>query len=551
MRSTLGKAVVVAVCLSWVAAGCSRAHYRKSADREVYGIVKAGSAQVPGMLKDFDVEPYRGDILEKRPAAPAGAETPEPAAAGAPPAEKTVVISLAKALEIAALNSRDYQNQKESLYLSALSLTFQRFQFAPRFSGTLSGDYTFTGVDNDQEASADSSFGFSWLFNTGTELSVSLATSLSKFLTGSPRSAASSFLSVAVTQPLLRGAGISVTEPLVQAERNVIYEIRRFVHYRRIFFVSVLSGYFRVLQNRQVVENEEVNYKNQDLLRERAEAWGEANRMDGVQVDQIRQAVLAAENSVVRAKQSYESSLDAFKITLGLPTACKLELDPTELANLREAGVVEVDVPEERLIEVGLSHRLDLMTARDKVDDAARKVEVAANDLLPGLDLSAQLGAGTEDGKPLKFSQDATDISLGLELDLPLDRLSERNSYRERLIDQERAERDHADQRDRVVQQVRDAWRQYVQARQSYTIQKASVELAERRVDSTMMLLEAGRKEARDLLDAQQSLLGAQNSMARALVDYRAASLELARDMDILEVDENGQMKETFDEFKD
>ena len=83
----------------------------------------------------------------------------------------------------------------------------------------------------------------------------------------------------------------------------------------------------------------------------------------------------------------------------------------------------------------------------------------------------------------------------------------------------------------------------------SYRIASASVDLARRQVDSTEMLLQAGRAIIRDVLDAQSALLSAQNNLAAALVDYRVARLDLAVNMDILHVSETGQLKESFDEY--
>ena len=46
-----------------------------------------------------------------------------------PPLLPRKVLTLAEALEIAAENSRDYQRQKESVYLAALDVTLQRYLF--------------------------------------------------------------------------------------------------------------------------------------------------------------------------------------------------------------------------------------------------------------------------------------------------------------------------------------------------------------------------------------------------------------------------------------
>jgi outer membrane protein TolC len=58
------------------------------------------------------------------------------------------------------------------------------------------------------------------------------------------------------------------------------------------------------------------------------------------------------------------------------------------------------------------------------------------------------------------------------------------------------------------------------------------------------LFLEAGRIQIRDLLEAQDALLSAQNSLTRAVVDYRIGELEFQRDLDLLEVNELGLWRE-------
>jgi outer membrane protein TolC len=56
--------------------------------------------------------------------------------------------------------------------------------------------------------------------------------------------------------------------------------------------------------------------------------------------------------------------------------------------------------------------------------------------------------------------------------------------------------------------------------------------------------MEAGRAETRDLLEAQDALLNAQNSLTAARVDYRIAELEIQRDMGVLTVTDAGVWEE-------
>jgi outer membrane protein TolC len=325
--------------------------------------------------------------------------------------------------------------------------------------------------------------------------------------------------------------------------------MRRFVRFQRTFFVGVYTEYFRVLESRQVLRNELVNYENLTRALERAEAMAEAGRLPEFQVDQTRQDVLSARDRLERAQQRYHESLDDFKLTLALPTEAHIVLDLAELKALEETEPTPLPYSRDYARQVALRQRLDLRTAEGQVVDANRKVEVAINQLRPGLDVVLRADTATEDTKPLKFAGYKNAYSAALELDLPLERTSERNAFRRRLIQAQAALRGHEELRDTVVQQVRNRWRAYLRARRSYEIQSRSVELARSRVESTSMLLEAGRANTRDMLEAREALLGARNALVQAVVDYKVARLELARDMDILTVHPDGQMEANFSEY--
>jgi outer membrane protein TolC len=87
---------------------------------------------------------------------------------------------------------------------------------------------------------------------------------------------------------------------------------------------------------------------------------------------------------------------------------------------------------------------------------------------------------------------------------------------------------------------VRQAFRQLEATAEQYTIQKKALALAEDRVKNTILLLKLGRVQMRDLLDAQDSLLEAQNDLTSALVGHTIAKLNFYRDVGILQVKPDG-----------
>ena len=68
--------------------------------------------------------------------------------------------------------------------------------------------------------------------------------------------------------------------------------------------------------------------------------------------------------------------------------------------------------------------------------------------------------------------------------------------------------------------------------------------LAERRVESTDLFLQAGEAQIRDLLEAQEDLVEARDGLVSAVVNYHVATLNLKRDLELLEVNEKGLWRE-------
>jgi outer membrane protein TolC len=512
-----------------ITTGCSREHYKSEADDEVYKIINNKWQKDFGQKVNYKVS----DV----PASPNDVKT-EAVTSG--------IISLSDAAAMATAGNRDYQKQKESLYLTALDLTLARHQFARQWFGTIDAGYNkgndVISGENFETANSDAKVGFNQLLADGGQISANIALDWARFLTGDPRTSLGSVLSASFTQPLLRGAGREIAqENLTQAERDALYQIRSFNRFRQSFVVSIISDYYFVLQQRDMVTNAENNYKRVAESAARLEMEAEAGRRNRFEVDQAEQNVLNAKNDYVRAVERYEQQLDEFKIRLALPTDANVAIDQNELRALEAMGVSEPNYTVEAAIKTAMVSRLDLANSFDSVDDAVRKVEVAANGL--GADLNLVGSAAVNSTERTEFERlqfHKGNYSLGVNADLPLDRLAERNIYRESLIALQQRQREYDNSVDAVKLDVRQAYRQLQESAERYKIQKNSTELAAKRVESTSLLLEAGRLTTRDLLDAQTALLQAQNGLTAALIDHTIAKMSFFRDIGVLQVRPDG-----------
>lgn len=518
-----------ALLLGFALGGCSAASYRTSADEEAYEIVAERRKELGTASRPFTIDVAAQTLRTEL----------ESAAAASKPAAKT--LDLRQALLVAAENSRDYQRRKEQVYLAALDLALEKYRFGFIPSVTGAGNVNGT-AETATDTDASITGGVTRLLGSGARIVSSIGVGLFRsLLTSEGWRTLPSSLALSVTQPLMRGFGSSIVrEPLTQAERNVLYEVRNFERFRQEFAVDVATRYYRVLQDANVIDNEKTNYENLKLVRERNEGLQAAGRLSDVEVGQARQNELSARNRWIVAQQSYASRLDEFKIFLGLPTSAQIGLADDELKKLASDGMLAVEVKEELSYATALERRFDYHTARDRVVDATRKVKIAEDALRAGLGVTGAYNITSNEGQPSNFQGSDAPWSVGLDLDLPVYRLPERNAYRSSLITLEVEKRAESLSRDNIRLDIRNSLRTLGQTRESYEIQQTAVGLAERRVEGATLTLQAGRASTRDLLESQEALVQARNALTRNLVDYTLARLTLFSDLGALVLDEDG-----------
>jgi outer membrane protein TolC len=548
MKSKLRHAVqtVFAFGIAVAISGCTASHHQKSADDEAYRALSGKTDQVRNSDPDFSIEQTNRVVLDHLPS-----RTSAPDFLGAEDGSAEVgahIVSLDEALRLAVAHNRSYQSRKEGLYLSALGLTLARHRFTPIFSGNVAAD-TQKRVDDlveSQTAGVSGGVGAGWLVRDVGRISTAFTTDFLRFLTGDPRSVTSSRLGATFSRPLLRNGGFKAElEALTQAERNLLYDLRDFTQFRKDFSVQIASAYYGILGQRDSVRNSFLNLQSSRTNAVRTRALAAEGRVTQADLGRLEQQELDAENRWTSAVRDYKRRLDEFKLTqLGVPVTVNLVLDDGDLAALR------IDHPTLDLsdsIAIALEARLDFMNVKDRHEDSLRSVELAKNFLKPQLDLVANAGlnSGPARGGGLHLpSTDHYNWSAGLDLDLPFDRKSERNSYRSALIQEKRAARQVEQSEDGIRLDVRESWRTLEQAKRSYEISELGVKIAERRVEEQSILSDLGRAKAQDQVDAQNDLNSAKNARTQALVTHSIARLQFWNNMGILYIKDNGRWEE-------
>ncbi len=503
--------------------------------------------------------------------------------------DRPLPLSLVGALQVGARNNFEYQRMKENVFEVALYLDLARHFFENQYAQVIrsrldndnSGDRAVTSVTQSSDTTLYRSF------KNGLDFSANLGLDIVNLLTMGGASSMGLTADASISIPLLQGSGKHiVTEPLTQAERNVVYAIHTFERYKRTFAVDVADAYLRVLSQLDRIKNADANYHRLVVSVRRARRFADAGRLSETQVDQAVQDQLTAREGWITAHQSYQNALDQFKITLGLPVDADIELDPGELDRLtklmttvladagKDQTITEPNLPAdapvnfeppgwrnpgplEKLfvrdsapaVRLAFDNRLDLRNAQGQVYDAQRAVVVEADKLRAKLNLGADTGAGIAVGNSdndAEIRLDRARWTVPITLDLPLERTAERYNYRASLIALEQVIRNLGTLEDAIKQDIRSQLRNMLATRERVQIEAQGVFVAEKRVDSTTIFFEAGygNTEIRDVLESQRSLLSAQNRLTSAVVSYRIAELTLQQDMGLLKVDETGLWRE-------
>lgn len=248
-------------------------------------------------------------------------------------------LTLEDILHLAGINSREYQRQKEILYLAALRLTLDRFDYDLKFStggNRHTVDYThdrFGGTTVNRlnlptVVTADK------LMNSGADLVARFANSVVLTFHGVDGFAADvgSTLLLDLSQRVIQRDVIF--ERLTQSERDVVYAARDLARFRRELFQQLSGQYYRLLLNYRRIEIDSQDYFSNLRAWLQSQAEYRADRRARFEVDQFEQRSLESRSRLIGTSNSLEQALDQLKIRTGLPTELPINLDLTELEEL-------------------------------------------------------------------------------------------------------------------------------------------------------------------------------------------------------------------------
>lgn len=300
-----------------------------------------------------------------------------------------VILDLTGAVQLAYVHSREYRKELEDLYLSALDVSFERFRFDSQFFAT---NGTFFNTDgrlrngNNNSVSqlrTDDTFTVTKLFAAGGTLVVDLANTIVWQFSGPDTNVNTTLLDFTFIQPLARlGGRARVLERLTLVERQLIYNVRQMEFYRQGFYAQVATGraatdgpnrrggvsgaglqgftgfgggfgrinvqnvtasgvvgaggFLGLLQDQIGIRNQEANVTTlRDSLTRLQDEFDADRIKDKFQVELARQALYEGQSKLLASKAAYQTTLDTFKVFLGLPPETDVEIRDPQLSRFQ------------------------------------------------------------------------------------------------------------------------------------------------------------------------------------------------------------------------
>lgn len=339
-------------------------------------------------------------------------------------------------------------------------------------------------------------------------------------------------LTLALTQPLLRNAGVAVNTANIRiAENTSARSVQDLVAAQLAVVRGVHEAYWNLVF---AIENLEVRNKSLALAartledNRKREKVGHIPHLEVVgaeaDVGRRREEINLAEATIAQASDALRNLIN--------DVADNLQ-DNTQIVPEDRAVMIQVEVNEFNAVREALMYRPDLKQAHIDVSSAGIALEVTKNALLPNVDVSMTY---TRNGLARHFREsleDAVehgqtrDLQAGISVTIPLGFNAERSVHTRRQLDKTQLILTLKNTERTVVVDVRDAVRSVWTAKSSVRRAEQDRIFREKNVISEQRKFEVGKKTSLDVLQAQDDLSRAESAELAAIVEYMITLVRL------------------------
>jgi outer membrane protein TolC len=380
-------------------------------------------------------------------------------------------------------------------------------------------------------------------------------------------------LNLSFSQPLLKNAGIAFqTAPIRIAENLHLISEDRWQEFITDILVSVSQAYWDLVF---AFENLEVRKKSLELAKELLqdnETQVRLGTMAPIDLLQSQTGVALREEEVIVAEAVLESAQDILKELLQLDSAPTYSLTQILPTDLPSTPPPQGDSHLEDAIALAFENRPEYRAALKELETKNLRIKVAENQLLPALDFIGNVGlnglAGTaipttdlsaiEKLSPLEqilvlvgavpaptftspldgkwkesyeelFNPDSHQWSVGLRFEFPLQNNGAKADFLQAKMNGHRALWALRSLEQKVVLEVKEAWRALEVNQKKIRTSETSVRLATQQLEAEHKRLSLGLSTNYQVLQMEEDLRNVQINNLRARVDYWKARAKMLK----------------------
>ena len=512
------------------------------------------SAQVTPKVTPLQEAPTRistGNLFH-RPAAPAQVQGPSRVDEFV--ANGKLRLGLEDAILLTLLNNSDVNVDRAQFDLSQFAVQRARAPFDPLFvagfiptRSTSPSASSLNGASTLSTLNQASTTSFSQTFQSGTGVSVGMTstrfTTNSSFATVNP--SFTSGLTFSVSQPLLRRFGFFTNRaPIIIAQRGVRQSRANFESQLNDTVQRVINQYWDVVQARKTLEVLKKSLELAEASYQRDKRALELGALPPLDIYRSESQVAQRKVPVIQAEYSLKQSENTLRQTIGADLDARagaLDLELTEPADTN--GKLEiVDLQESLANALKNRPEIEAQSQQLAIDDTNAKL--AANNLRPDVNFSASytssgLGGMVFDnstGTPVlvsnggfgdSFSQlggfSFPTYSMSLQLRFPIRNSAAAADLGTALVSKRRSIYQMRGLQQTIVTEVKNAVHDLEQAELVITAAQESRDLAAKNLAAEERKYQLGAQTIFFVLDAQNQLSQAEQSLVQAQISYQKA----------------------------
>jgi len=498
---------------------------------------------------------------------------------------RTLSISLNQAIELTFQNNLDLRAERYSPAIAGQEIQNAEGAFDTYLFSDFTHSYSRSGISSSIQSAGETvlettisyaDLGFRKLIKTGSLLEIKL--DLNRFKGNSSwlilNPSYTTHLNFTLAQPLLKNGGIAFNTAPIRIARIVhLMTEDRWKSYVTDTLLAVVQAYWDLVfafQNHQVRQSS--LHLAEEILRT-SEIQVKLGSLAPVDLLQSQTGVALRQEELVSSKNLLLTAEDLLKQLLQLPDAplySTVHLVPTDSP---PTVPDEEEFSLETALRTSLKNRPELQAAHRDLETKNLQIKLAENQLLPSLDFTGGIGLNGLGGSA-KESTDYTSLAsldplelfqvlmgtqpaptstspwgggwkrsfeemfhgettyqwnVGLRFEMPLENNSAEASYRKAKMEAYKSLWNMRSLEQKILLEVRDAWRAQEMNRQKIHTSEATEALAEKQLDAERKRVSLGLTTNYQVLQMEQDYRNAQIKALMAMAEYWKARARLLK----------------------